>query len=166
MLQNSHVVCSSCWLSGGKLDRRQCLQFVWEAEEERPRGSRCVNKTLIKAEGPEHQHVHTFPPLLFVELIPAHLLIIGVPWPPLLPPCRATCYNSGSVGCQRCGITLPSVLLLCGLTAEPKSNASLSRIMGYPAWFASFPSLLLPVSKMSQELLVEVGRNDPELKVN
>lgn len=75
--------------------------------------------------------------------------------------CRGACYNSGSVGRKCCGIILPSVLFLRSLTAEPKSTASLSRVIGQCAWFASFPSLLLPVSKMSLGAGEESGMKWP-----
>lgn len=101
-------------------------------------------------------------------LIPAHLLIIDVPWYTTLPlsslVCRGTHYNSGSVGRECSGIILPNVLPVPRLTAEPKSTASLSRIIGQCAWFASFHSMLSPVSKMSPGTAGESGIKWPHGK--
>ncbi len=143
-----------------------CMRAMTEMERAsflaRPRGSRCVNNILIttrmnqSAEGPgRHSSTHSLPfsssnsdidpsssahhqrPPGCTRLSRSSLV------------CRGARYNSGSVGRVCCGIILPSVLLLRRLTAEPKSTASLSRIIGQCAWFASFPSPLLPVNKTS-----------------
>lgn len=133
-------------------------------------GSRCVNNTLIKmrphdsAVGPEsHSSTHFLPlPLCQIQtLIPAHLLIMNVPWCTVLlpssPVCRDTHYDSGSAGHECSGIIFPNVLPVPELTAKPKSTASLSWVIVQHAWFASFHSILSPVSKMSPEIVGESG---------
>lgn len=131
-----------------------------------PCGSRCVNNTLINmrmnqsAEGLQlHSSIHS-PRLSFIKLRHWSQLICSSSTSPdstALPLSSLVCWVGelvrilgGSIGCEPSGIIFTKCPASArGLTAEPKSTASLSRIMGQCAWFASFPSLLLPVSKMS-----------------
>lgn len=127
---------------------------------------------MLRDQNATHPHTHTLPslpqtpdtdpsssahhqcPPAALHYLPSSLVDWGA------------CYNSGSVGRECCGIILPSVLLLRGLTAEPRSTASLSRIIGQCAWFASFPSLLLPVIEMCTGTGGDGGIKWPRAKSN